>query len=65
MAAVSIAELGSSICSPGVRNWSRPGQSSERIAAPQAEASNRRTEGETPAATISLRVRFKVKRDDE
>ncbi len=40
----------------------QPGQLSEMIAAPQAAASNRRTEGEYPAIAMSRRVTFSVKR---
>jgi hypothetical protein len=50
------------ISSPGVKNVSIPSQRSETIGIPQAAASNRRTLGLKPAAIISRRVTFNVKR---
>ena len=43
---------------------SKPGQLSEMMVAPQAAASNNRTEGEYPAMTMSRRVTLSVKREE-
>jgi hypothetical protein len=42
-----------------------PSQRSEMTGTPHAPASNRRTEGDQPAAIMSARVTFSVKRDAE
>jgi hypothetical protein len=43
---MSSVPVGKSISREGVKKVSKPGQLSEAIAAPQAAASNNRTEGE-------------------
>ena len=50
------------ISSPILKKVPRPGHSSLMIGVAQAAASNRRTLGEKPAATMSARVTFRVKR---
>jgi hypothetical protein len=56
--------VASNISLPGEKNVSRPGQLSDAMAAPQAAASNKRTEGDYPANTISRRVTLSVIRDE-
>ena len=46
MLMTSAVSFGRRTSFPGVRNSSRPGHQSDRMAAPHAEASNRRTDGE-------------------
>src|SRR4051812_14028828 len=61
----SAVEVGNRISEPGRKNVSRPGQLSEIIAAPQAAASNKRTEGEYPHETMSRRVTLSTNLEDE
>ncbi len=49
----------------GLESLSSPSQTSEMIGVAQAAASNRRTLGLHPAATMSARVTFSVKRRAE
>ena len=60
----SVLSCAITISSFGRKISASPGQSSEMIGVPHAAASNSRTLGEYPAARMSARVRFKVKRCD-
>ncbi len=51
------------ISRPGSSMLSIPSHLSEMIGVAQAPASNRRTEGDQPAAIMSARVTFSVKRE--
>jgi hypothetical protein len=53
------------ISRPGTSRSSMPSQRSEMTGTPHAPASKRRTEGDQPAAIMSARVTFSVKRDAE
>src|SRR4051812_18016285 len=59
----SAVPLQHSISSPGVKNWSSPGQLSLNTGTPHAAASNRRPEGQKPRAAMSARVTFRVSSD--
>src|SRR5205814_6316636 len=52
------------ISSPVCRKVSSPVQKSETRVAPQAAASNKRTDGEKPEATIAWRIKLNVSRED-
>jgi hypothetical protein len=55
----------SSISVPGVKRLSIPSHLSEITGTAQAAATNSRTEGDQPAAIMSARVTFNVKREAE
>ena len=55
----SSAVSASKISAPGWNSSSSPGQTSLMIGTPQLAASNRRTQGDQPAATMSARVTFR------
>jgi hypothetical protein len=64
-AMTSAVSVASTISRPGTSTSSIPFHRSEMIGVPHAAASNSRTEGDQPAATMSARVTFSVKREAE